>query len=89
MDSKSLKKKSKQGAIISLLGFIIVIAVFVFAAMKLNNLNKEIELKESRIDSLTKIQVEQLDSIARQTETIESNKVLVKQLSEDLIRLQL
>ena len=56
--------------------------------MKLNNLNKEIELKESRIDSLTKIQVEQLDSIARQTETIEANKVLVKQLSEDLIRLQ-
>jgi hypothetical protein len=49
MDNKELKKRSRQAAIISLSGFLIVILVFVAASFKLYDLDAEIEVKKLEI----------------------------------------
>ena len=81
MDIKQLKKKSRQGAFISLFGFLIVISVFVFAANRLNDLNQTIKLKTSKLESLD-------STIVKQNKEIEINQKLVKNLVDEINRLR-
>src|SRR6056297_7844 len=56
LDSKELKKRSRQGAMISIFGFLIVISAMAYASVELTELNQEIEEKRVVADSLqTKI----------------------------------
>jgi len=81
MENKELRKKSKQGGIISLVGFFIVILVFVFAAIKLNDLNDTIKLKTDELSSLDTI-------IENQNKNIELNKNQVKELVAEINKLK-
>jgi uncharacterized coiled-coil protein SlyX len=81
MDSKQLKRKSKQGTIISLVGFVIVILVFVFAAKKLTELNDTIITKTNELDSLN-------STISLQKNEIDANKELMKELVNEINKLK-
>ena len=52
MNNDKLKKKSRQGAIISALGFVIILITFGFASYQLTDLHKKIEQKTEEYDSL-------------------------------------
>lgn len=73
MDSEVLKKRSKQGALISLLGFLIVLAGFAFASWRLKELNTVIVSKTADLESVS-------DSVniqrSHQTKLIKRNESL-------------
>lgn len=81
MDNKELKKKSRQGAIISLFGFLIVVVVFVFAANRLNSLNQTIKIKTSKLESLDSTMISQRNEI-------KANQKLVNRLVDDINKLR-
>lgn len=81
MDNESLKKKSRQGALISSAGFLIIIFSFVFASLKLKSLNDEIAIKS--------VQISTLDStIVKQSSDIEANQKLVADLVAEINKLR-
>src|SRR5210317_1138313 len=65
MEIEKLKKSSRQGAIKSIFGFLIIIAVIVFAGFRLNALNEEISQKQAQVNDLTELQDELLEEINR------------------------
>ena len=81
MDNKQLKRKSKQGALISSLGFVIIILVFIFAASELNKLNDTIRLKTDKLESLD-------STIVMQKKEIGANKNLVNSLVTEINKLR-
>lgn len=81
MDNESLKKRSRQGAMISLIGFLIIILSFVFASWKLKSMNDVIALKA--------IQISTLDStITKQNSEIEAKQKLVDDLVAEINKLR-
>lgn len=54
MESDKLKKRSRQGALISAFGFVIILATFGYASWKLNSLNSEIVEKTEEHQELVK-----------------------------------
>lgn len=54
MDNEKLKKRSKQGALTSSIGFLIVIAAFAFASWKLTSLNTVIQQKTIELGVIIK-----------------------------------
>ena len=81
MNNEQLKKKSKQGAIISFSGFLIIILVFVFAAFQLNDLNETIKLKTEKLTDLD-------STIFKQSIVIEANQLLVNDLVDEINKLR-
>ncbi|MFT4576201.1 MAG: hypothetical protein ACI9SI_001120 [Polaribacter sp.] len=81
MDNSQLRKKSRQGAGISAIGFLIMIFVFVFAAFKLNTLNNDIlEKTQEKID---------LDStITKQRSDIQNLKDEINNLKDPSLKPQ-
>lgn len=81
MDNNQLKKRSRQGAVISSIGFLMVVSMFVYAGITLNNLNKEITERS--------IQIEALDSlILAQNQEIKGNEQIVASLVEEINKLK-
>lgn len=70
MDYNQLKKRSRQGARISLFGFLIIISVFIFAGLKLNKLNIEIASKSKELTNLVS--------------TIDDQKAEIKKLQNEI-----
>jgi uncharacterized coiled-coil protein SlyX len=81
MDSKQLKKRSKQGAIISVFGFLIIVFAFVIAYRELSSLNAIITSKNIEIDALD-------STLKSQKETIEFNQDLIKSLVDEINKLR-
>ena len=81
MDNKQLKRKSKQGAIISLIGLFIVVLAFVFSANRLTDLNDNIRLKTEELDSLG-------STISQQKERIDANQNLINDLVNEINKLR-
>jgi predicted nucleic acid-binding Zn-ribbon protein len=52
IEQEKLKKRSRQGALISTLGFVIIVMGFLFASWKLKDLNNEIGDKSYELDSI-------------------------------------
>ena len=63
IDNKKLKKQSRQAAIISLSGFLIVIFVFAAASFKLHDLDSEIDNKKQEIKEKDETIESKLDTI--------------------------
>ena len=80
-NTKKLKRKSKQGAVISALGFIIIVFVFIFAAWKLNKLDSTIKLKSTEILALDSI-------INNQNDEIKLKQKLVTDLVDEINKLR-
>ena len=74
MDNNQLKKMSRQGARISLFGFLIIISVFVFAALKLNKLNIQIASKSEELTNLDSTIVDQKADIKELQDEINALK---------------
>lgn len=81
MDSKQLKKRSKQGALISLFGFLIIVFAFIIAYRELTDLNTIIASKNIEIDALD-------STLNSQKETIEYNQSLIKNLVDEVNKLR-
>jgi hypothetical protein len=81
MDNESLKKRSRQGAMISSIGFLIIILSFVFASWKLKNMNDIIVSKAIEISTLD-------STITRQNGEIESKQKLVNDLVAEINKLR-
>ncbi len=81
MDNENLKKRSRQGAVISAVGFFIVILVFVYASWKLKSLNAMIKLKSQEITALD-------STISKQNEEIEDRQQLVDNLVAEINKLR-
>ncbi|MDN5203637.1 hypothetical protein QQ008_19770 [Fulvivirgaceae bacterium BMA10] len=102
MDNRTLKRRSKQGALISSFGFIIIVAAFAFASWKLEDLNSIIVQKNSELTEVSKsvdikkVEEKQLrddneklkkSNIDLQDQLLNKNKT-VTSLSENVNRLQ-
>jgi hypothetical protein len=81
MDNEILKKRSRQGAMISLFGFFIIIMAFAFASWKLNSLNEVIALKSIEINALD-------STILKQNSDIEVKQKLVNDLVDEINKLR-
>lgn len=95
MDNKQLKKRSRQGALISGLGFLVVLAAFALAAVQLGDLNDEIAVKSAevvRLDDeheMLDSTVQYLDSLADIREIqIEDKRALIHELIEEINHLK-
>lgn len=85
MDNKKLKKSSRQGALISSFGFILILFGFGFASMKLISLNEEITTESNKLivitDSISVRTIEN-DKLESSNNNLEiQNKDLLRQLS--------
>jgi uncharacterized coiled-coil protein SlyX len=81
MDSKQLKKRSKQGTFISIFGFLIIVFAFIIAYRELTNLNTIIASKNIEIDALD-------STLNSQKETIEYNQNLINSLVDEINKLR-
>lgn len=81
MDNKQLKKRSKQGAVISSVGFLMVLGMFVYAGVTLNSLNEEILERSMKIEALDSL-------IIAQNQEIEGNEQIVVSLIEEINKLK-
>jgi len=81
METEKLKKKSKQGALISSAGLVIILAVFIFASYQLKELNKTIEQKTRELVALDSV-------ITTQNTEIETNKILIANLVDEINKLR-
>ena len=88
MENNSFQKRSRQGAYISLFGFVIVLLVFVFAAGRLQNLNHLIEERTLTIDSLDHAVLRQDSAIAWQTDEVVENQALISKLVLEINKLK-
>lgn len=52
LTSQELKKRSRQGALISIFGFLIIVAAMIYASVELSQVNQEITDKREVVDSL-------------------------------------
>jgi cell division protein FtsX len=85
MEIHRLKKKSQQGAAISAIGFLIIIAGFCFAGFKLNKLNQVIENKKERLVQLDSIYTQKELQIAENEQTIAELIDEINQLKDPAI----
>ncbi len=81
METEKLKRKSRQGAMISSAGLIVILAVFVYASLQVNKLNKSIEKKTVELTALDSV-------INSQNEEIEANKTVIANLVEEINKLR-
>jgi len=88
MENNSFQKRSRQGAFISLFGFVIVLLVFVFAASRLQNLNHLIEERTVTVDSLDLAVLHQDSAIAWQKDEVAENQFLIRKLVFEINKLK-
>jgi hypothetical protein len=80
MDNKTLKRRSRQGSLISALGFFVILIAFVYASVKLSGLNNEINQKTSELNRIDSILARKDSLILNQTNLIEHNRNLIDTL---------
>lgn len=80
-DLKALKNKSKQGAFLSIIGFLVIICSFLYAIRKISAVNTQIEQKNIELEFLTD-SVKKMDSeLMKKSNKIESFKQEISRLS--------
>ena len=74
-DLKKIKKRSKQGAIMSLIGFLVIICSFIYATYKINYINIQVKEKNNELDSVSnsvKVMKHKLDRKSGQVDSLEN-----------------
>lgn len=80
-DLKGLKKKSKQGALLSGIGFFVIICSFLYATRKISAVNAQIKQKNIELDSLTQSVGKMNSELIEKSNKIQSFKQEISGLS--------
>ena len=77
MDKKEIKRKSRQASFISIIGFLIILIAFIYAALRLDKLNNTIQINKETLSMQDSI-------LTTQNNEIKTKQNLIKDLIEEL-----
>jgi cell division protein FtsB len=87
INEDKLKKRSLQGSLISVIGFVFILIGFVYAGSNLNKLNVDINQKKAELTKLDSINKAIESEIESNKITIENNQTAISELVAEINRL--
>lgn len=88
MEINDYKKRSKQGARISAVGFILVLVSFIYGSYQLNEIHEQVQAKTLELQN-KRAQLLKLDStLTHQNKEIEAKQILVDNLISEINQLK-